>query len=227
MNKIQTFEQFLTSQSGHVPFLGFVINLLLAALLSLVISYVYIHLGKSVSNRRLFASNFVLLAVTTTLIITIVKSSLALSLGLVGALSIVRFRAPIKEPEELTYLFLNIAIGLGLGADQRLITVVAIIFIIAFILLKSKFKSANDNQNLCLTICNDQSKPVTLDQIISILKKYCTDVQLRRMDETADLLEVSFLIACDDYKQLKESLEDFRRLNKSIKVNFLDNKGLI
>ena len=63
-----------------------------------------------------------LLAVTTMFIITVVKSSLALSLGLVGALSIVRFRAAIKEPEELTYLFFAISIGLGLGADQRVVT---------------------------------------------------------------------------------------------------------
>ena len=51
-------------------------------------------------------------------VITIVKSSLALSLGLVGALSIVRFRTPIKETEELIMLFINLAIGLGLGASK-------------------------------------------------------------------------------------------------------------
>ena len=56
--------------------------------------------------------------------IVIIKNSLALSLGLVGALSIVRFRAAIKEPEELVYLFLVIAIGLGCGAGQiKVITV--------------------------------------------------------------------------------------------------------
>ena len=49
---------------------------------------------------------------TTMLIISIVKSSLALSLGLVGALSIIRFRAAIKEPEELAYLFLAIGISI-------------------------------------------------------------------------------------------------------------------
>ena len=53
------------------------------------------------------------------LIIFVVKSSLALSLGLVGALSIVRFRSAIKEPEELTFLFLNIALGIGFGANAR------------------------------------------------------------------------------------------------------------
>ena len=66
---------------------------------------------------------------TTMLIITIVKSSLALSLGLVGALSVVRFRTAIKEPEELSYLFFTIAIGLGFGANQTLITVIGFVLI--------------------------------------------------------------------------------------------------
>lgn len=58
------------------------------------------------------------------LVITVVKSSLALSLGLVGALSIIRFRSAIKEPEELTYLFLAISLGLGFGANQTVITII-------------------------------------------------------------------------------------------------------
>jgi hypothetical protein len=105
---------------------GFVLSLALSAALGVMLGQVYIHFGQSLANRRLFASNFLLVAVATTLIITIVKSSLALSLGLVGALSIVRFRAAIKEPEELAYLFLAISVGLGLGAGQALLTLVAL-----------------------------------------------------------------------------------------------------
>lgn len=75
-----------------------VLSLGLAALLGLVLGEAYFRFG--LSNRRSFARNFLMLTVTTTLIISIVRSSLALSLGLVGALSIVRFRAAIKEPEE-------------------------------------------------------------------------------------------------------------------------------
>ena len=95
-----------------------VISLALAAVLGSILGQVYIRFGHSLSNRKLFARNFLVLVVTTTLIISIVRSSLALSLGLVGALSIVRFRAAIKEPEELAFLFLAISIGLGLGAGQ-------------------------------------------------------------------------------------------------------------
>ena len=78
--------------------------------------------GNSFSDRFVMAGSFVMLALVTMLVITVVKSSLALSLGLVGALSIVRFRTPIKEPEDLIYLFLAIAIGLGVGASSIYIT---------------------------------------------------------------------------------------------------------
>jgi len=109
--KLQALQDFLTIQSINIPLWGFIFDLILAALLSYIISVVYIKFGSSLSNRSILAKNFMLLAITTTLVIAIVKSSLALSLGLVGALSIVRFRAAIKEPEELMYLFLTIVLN--------------------------------------------------------------------------------------------------------------------
>jgi hypothetical protein len=111
MNSEPSFQDFLTNQSVHVDLVSFAINIAIAALLATILSFVYARFGDSLSNRRSFGRNFVLIATTTVLIISIVKSSLALSLGLVGALSIVRFRAAIKEPEELAYLFMTIAIA--------------------------------------------------------------------------------------------------------------------
>src|SRR5688500_17756117 len=92
-------------------------------LFSYLLSIIYVRYICTLSNRRVFAKNFILLAITTMFIISVVKSSLALSLGLVGALSIVRFRSAIKEPQELTYLFLTISIGLGCGAGLTILTI--------------------------------------------------------------------------------------------------------
>ena len=78
-------------------------------------------------------SYFIPLALITTLVITVIKFSLALSLGLVGALSIVRFRAAIKEPEELVYLFFVISIGLSNGANQFLLSIFATLIILTFL----------------------------------------------------------------------------------------------
>ena len=122
MDGYPSLDEFRATYSEQIPTIIFVVNMVLAAILAWVLGYVYTRYGTSLSNRRRLARNFVMLAMTTMLIITIVKASLALSLGLVGALSIVRFRSAIKEPEELMYLFLCIAIGLGMGADQRTVT---------------------------------------------------------------------------------------------------------
>ena len=75
----------------------------LGALMSIAIRWHFKKFGSTLSNREEFSKVLPFVLLTTILIITVVKSSLALSLGLIGALSIVWFRTPIKEPEELAY----------------------------------------------------------------------------------------------------------------------------
>lgn len=227
MGKFQTFEQFLASQGAQIPFWGFVINLILAAILGYILSRVYVKYGHSLSNRQDFAKNFILLTMTTMLIITIVKSSLALSLGLVGALSIVRFRAAIKEPEELTYLFLAIAIGLGLGADQWIITVVAFFIIMGFIYLKNWTTKKEDNHNLFLTVNSHNPQKVELNEVVDVLGKYCSVINLRRFDETKEVMEASFLVEFKNFSQLNESKTELQKLGDSVGITFLDNKGIV
>lgn len=226
MNKLQSFQQFLATQSVQVPTAGFIINLLIAAFLSFILSRVYIRYGESLSNRRMFARNFMLITMTTMLVIAIVKSSLALSLGLVGALSIVRFRAAIKEPEELAYLFLSIGIGLGFGADQRVITVIAFFIIIGIICLKKFSHKFQDNQNLYLTISNQGPGKVELDAIVQILKNHCVGLNLKRLDETKDMMEAAFFVEFRDYNDLEKARQKIQELKDSIKITFLDNKGI-
>jgi 4-amino-4-deoxy-L-arabinose transferase-like glycosyltransferase len=164
-----TLDNFLATTSVQIPLFSFLANLLLTALLAAVLGKVYIRFGNSLSNRRHFARNFVLLAMTVMLIITIVKSSLALSLGLVGALSIVRYRAAIKEPEELGYLFVAITLGLGMGANQTIITVIAFLIIVAIIWVRSLFRRDEESPNLHLTVSSGERK-VALEDIINALR---------------------------------------------------------
>jgi hypothetical protein len=172
MNKEESFQQFLTTQSIAVDLIQFAINLILAAFLAYLLKYLFISYSSTNSNKKYFANNFILLAMSTMLIITVVKSSIALSLGLVGALSIVRFRAPIKEPEELVYLFLTIAIGLGLGAGQRALTFVAfaIIMIIIFLNAQRKSKDIRSGRGMYLNISCEKEK-IELNDVTEILDK--------------------------------------------------------
>ena len=151
MDALPPIQDMLATQTVDIPLLGVFINLILAAILATLTAETYVRYGEVLGNRRAFARNFVPIALTTVMIITVVKSSLALSLGLVGALSIVRFRTAIKDPEELSYLFLTIAIGLGLGADQRPLTLMATFVILTMLWLKHRQMRSDKGANLYLS----------------------------------------------------------------------------
>ena len=136
-------ENFFLNSNIDLNFSNFFIAILLSLILAYVVKFTYIKVGRALNDKDYFSDTFIPLAIVTTLVITVIKFSLALSLGLVGALSIVRFRAAIKEPEELVYLFLVISIGLANGANQFLLATVATLIIITFLLIRGYYQSKN------------------------------------------------------------------------------------
>jgi len=154
----------------------------------------------------------------------VVKSSLALSLGLVGALSIVRFRTPIKEPEELAYLFLSIGIGLGIGADQRMATVVVISLILIVVGTQRMFLNKRPNHNLYLNINVESQKPegFIMKQISKILKSHTNIIDIRRMDIDKGKLQMTYYIDCDSEELLVKIMEELRREIPGASITFID-----
>jgi hypothetical protein len=205
---------------------GFILSLLTAALLALALGLAYVRFGSSLSSRRQFARTFVPLAVTTALIISIVKSSLALSLGLVGALSIVRFRAAIKEPEELVFLFLAISVGLGLGAGQGLITVVALAIILGLIALRKLTRESPTARNLFLTITHPEPDRLSTVQILEVLSNAGIAASLTRFDESPDFLRASFQVNVRDAKQLESFSRALRARCAGVDISCLDDQGI-
>jgi uncharacterized membrane protein YhiD involved in acid resistance len=192
-------------------------------MLALIVATVYVRVSTSMSNRRMFARNFLFIALTTTLVITVVKSSLALSLGLVGALSIVRFRTAIKDPEELAYLFLTIGIGLGCGAGQRMITIVATLLITLVLIVSRAWVVRDPAANLWLTVATSDPGSGDLSRIVEVLEKHASAVNLARFDASPDALEATFRVEFPRYQALEESKAELQRLNGTMRLSFLDS----
>jgi len=224
--KDNLMQEFFSSQANPADLTTFLINMILAAISAFILSLVYIHWGSSLSNRRKFAANFMLMTITTTFIILIVRSSVALSLGLVGALSIVRFRTAVKEPEELAYLFFSIGIGIGLGDNQRLITILALAIGIVIIGLKRLLRHTEADVNLHLSVASHNPGKVELEQIEDVLRKHTAKMKLLRFDETAEMLEAGFLVEFREMSQLNETKSHLRTLSDEIEITFMDNKGI-
>jgi uncharacterized membrane protein YhiD involved in acid resistance len=225
MNSINfDWENYLTQAQAQISTPEFIISLTLTAITAYILKRVYVRFGQTLSNRSIFANTFVPMAMATMVVITIVKSSLALSLGLVGALSIVRFRAAIKEPEELVFLFICIAIGLGYGANQINVTIVGFLMIIIAITLirKSAFKVEKSNV-MYLTISKKSKTRLDIEKILEVLERNAFEVDLKRLDESPTTNEASFITSFQAKTQLLELREALYKLDNQLEVTFLDN----
>lgn len=177
-------------------------NLLLTAIFAEIIAFAYRRFSNAISNKGAFAKNFFLISVTTMLVITFIKGSLALSLGLVGALSIIRFRTAIKEPEELAYLFLTIGVGLGFGAGYVLLTILAVLLILLVIFVKYLFTQREDQHNLFINFATIKEEQFDTEELINVLDQYTSTLKLKRFEESDNQFEATFNAVFPDVKNL-------------------------
>jgi len=203
-----------------------VINIGIGFIISLVLRKHFIVFGSTLSNRHELASVFPFILLTTLLIIMIVKSSLALSLGLVGALSIVRFRTPIKEPEELAYLFMAIAIGLGLGANQVIPTIIGSFLILTLMAILGKKKINLNNKNIYLSLDIPSINTNYLDQLNSIIAKHTLSYDLRRYDLRDNSISATYFIDVSSVEMLSNLSDDLAANIEDVALTFLDQNQM-
>tara|TARA_B100001146_G_C16092452_1_gene395662 strand:+ start:191 stop:877 length:687 start_codon:yes stop_codon:yes gene_type:complete len=224
------FENFQLTESAPISFTSLFINLAIGAIVSIILKIHYKKYGSTISNREEFSNIFPLILLTTTLVITIVKSSLALSLGLVGALSIVRFRTPIKEPEELSYLFICIAAGLGFGANQTLITVTSVVLILLFMMMFKIFRKTSIEKNMFISLELNtgalKDKADLLKKINKIILNEVNNFDLRRFDTKEENIEATYMISVKKIESIENLMVNLRKNFPGISVTYIDQNQI-
>ncbi len=220
-------EKYIEEFSNNVPLDEFLLNIITVSILVVLLRWYYIRFGTSISNRTKFANNFLPLALGTLLIIMIVKSSIALSLGLVGALSIVRFRAAIKDPEELTFLFIAIGLGLAGGANQPILAVVAFVLIVAILYLHQFFIQKSGFKKEDKMFVNIHTDLEDLKVITQVLTGIFTHVELKRMDTLEKGLDLSYICKASDLDQVSRLKDEITKLSAATRLSIVDQPDLI
>jgi len=199
-------------------------NLLIGIVLSVILGLHFNHRAKSKVLRRDLGLVLPVICLTTLLVISVVKSSLALSLGLVGALSIVRFRTPIKEPEELAYIFLSIAIGLALGADQREVAAIALPVILALISIIDRWRSSKPNKsgNVILSIEISKEK-AEVEEILQMMESGPTNLNVRRIDQDPKNLSITAFVNFPEKESLTSFCKEFQSKYPEGRFSILDD----
>ncbi len=229
----QQIENFFLNSNVDISIGNFIVAIILSTILAFLIKLSYVKISRSLNDKEHFSDIFVPLAIITTLVITVIKFSLALSLGLVGALSIVRFRAAIKEPEELVYLFFVIGIGLANGANQFFIAIIATLITITILYVRKIYNDKKNADNI-----SEASTNILQIQIIG--QNHNSDVLIKKLKKDLNYLNLKSFSSDNETKQfnfwfdvdknnldiLIKNVEEITAKNKEVKIQIFSRSGI-
>ena len=216
LNDLLSVQQFAEQSISAV-----LVNLFLCMMLVSLVGWFYKKYSRSLGGKTHVGAILPLIGLTVFMVITVVKSSLALSLGLVGALSIVRFRTPIKEPEELGYLFLTIAVGLGFGAGFSFITTIITIAILAYLYFVGTSRgSSKVDGEYTLLVKISQNK---YNEVTNIIDQKVTAYKIIRTENVDEKISVYFNISVSEDFNFQELIDDLKDSDEEIDFNMVES----
>ena len=230
---LKGLESFLLNSAPDIDYSNFIVAILVSASLAFIVKLAYIKISRTLNDREYFSDVFIPLAIITTLVITVIKFSLALSLGLVGALSIVRFRAAIKEPEELVYLFFIIGIGLANGANQFLVSIICTFFIIIILFSKKYYDDKKKNKNFSDSSVNVMQIEITddkdgIENVIENLKSETLYLKLKsfRVEKNISQYVFWFDVGKDRINTFMKAVEKLKTNKENISIHVYSRTGI-
>jgi uncharacterized membrane protein YhiD involved in acid resistance len=172
INFSDIFKSGFLEKMTSVSILDMALALAIAFVLGLFIMQVYKKTFKGVMYSASFGTSLLMLTLITTLIILAITSNVVLSLGMVGALSIVRFRSAVKEPLDIGFLFWSISVGIVVGAGLITLAVFGSIFIGIIMVLFVNKKTVDNPYILVISCENDESEKAAIEMVAKKVGKY-------------------------------------------------------
>ena len=206
MNFIDIFKKsFLEGYASvRIDVAQIVICMLITVLIAGYIFLIYRTVNKTAFYNRNFNLSLIALSVITAAVILTIQSNIVISLGMVGALSIVRFRTAIKDPMDLVFLFWSISVGIICGAGFAVVAVVASIVITVIILLFDRVPSGAP----AVILLVNASDYKTEGRIMEIVEKHCGMSKVKARNLTKDKLSMAVEVKTGEGGSLVEELMD-------------------
>ena len=217
MNFNDIFKTSFLEKVSAVSVFDMVLTLALAFGIGLFIFLIYKKTYQGVMYASSFGVTLVALTMITSMVILAVTSNVVLSLGMVGALSIVRFRTAIKEPLDIAFLFWAIAAGLVLAAGMIPLAVIGSV-VIGLILLVFVNKKSHTNPYIVVLQCNDA---IAEDAAQGLLKNTCKRCAVKSKAVHAGVIELHFEIRlADDNTDFINALSQLEGVTSAALVSY-------
>lgn len=185
----------ILAESGTLTTTDIITHILVAAIISIAIyiSYWYTHVGTAYSKK--FNVSLVTLTILTATVMTVIGNNIALSLGMVGALSIVRFRTAIKDSRDATYIFWAIIIGICCGVGDYLVASVGTVVVFIVLLILGRVRNEN---RIILIIRGAKSKALDMEGLI--FNYFLGKALLKVKNTTSETVELIYEMSRSAYQ---------------------------
>ncbi len=205
-------------QSGDLSLKNIILLLLAAGVLGVFIFYVY----KMITLNSFYSKNFnislIMMSVITTAIIVTIQNSVVVSLGMVGALSIVRFRTAVKDPLDLIFMFWSISVGVICGAAMPGL---AIVLSVGCALLLAVFCHMPENRDSMLLVISAKDNKCA-EEVYEIVAQYDSKYKVRSRNVSKENVDFLLEIRIKNYEELLRKLQ---MLEDVVSVSVVSNQG--
>ncbi|NLZ39052.1 MAG: DUF4956 domain-containing protein [Firmicutes bacterium] len=202
--------------------LNLFVSLTLSVLISLGIALLYRNTHRGLNYEHSFLNTLVLLAPIVTLVMLYIRGDLVLSLGLVGSLSIIRFRTPIKDTRDMIYLFWAIAVGLGCGTNNWALVIISSLFLAIIVSLLYIFEYGRPRHaDFVLVISGDSHFLPT--EAANIIRQHTLMARVRSHEIQDNNWEIIFELrfSNNQEKEADQLLKKIKTLDGVTKVSLL------
>lgn len=220
MNALNTISNlFMEGYASVNMSIGIIFGCILCTLiLSVYVFVVYKWIHKNEFYNNNFNLSLIALAVITAAVILTIQSNIVVSLGMVGALSIVRFRTAIKDPLDLVFLFWSIGIGIICGAGFAAIAVITSVALTVVILIFTNMRGVKESQ---LLVVNANSIDVE-DRVMEIVEEYCDYVHLRAKTMSRQDINLAIEVKVEEQKEMMNELAKIENITS---LSLLEHDG--
>ncbi len=219
------FEQFQSLDLFPVNFFDVVTNLMVALVCGIIIALVYRFIYKGSSYSVTYVNSLVLLTLITSVVILVIGNNLARAFGLVGAMSIIRFRTAVRDVQDIVFIFFALSIGMAAGVGLHAIAIASTIIIsfIAIVLVTFNFGAPRKMEYLVQI--SYSSSPDNDARIQNILKRHCKKFSLVNLKNLGDEhVEAFYQVRYKDKEKSNELIRELREYNEVMHVNmFFDD----
>jgi len=207
-----------TLELNNTSYLDYFFGLISTSFFVLLVRMIYLKYSNTVSNKILTANLFFIFGISIFLIVVTIKSSIVLSLGLVGALSIIRFRTAIKEPEQIIYFLFITGISISTAADSFLFPLLSVITLYTYVvLIKKNHQKIHFSINDQIIIKSEPIKNKILEEGILLLNSNGVNVEVQSFRKDAKSSTIVLKVSDFDLNHV-EIIEAFFREKKVLNV---------